>query len=378
MFGDNRGEFRERIKRLRLLRRLDQGALADLVGLSATTISQIETGKVAPTREQIVKLAEALGYSPEFLCSELSLNPTTRPWLRAYADASRREADARTAASTTAVEYVRRLDLKPLADLIPRFLGDLDDEDDIEDAAIELRHLAQIDADSVVSNALRAAERLGCVVLPLESELGKHLGMSVRADGIPMISVAKNDLPGDRQRFTVAHELGHLMLHGATPPPRNAQEATQLERQAHRFACAFLAPREAFTETLTELGGRITLRTLAEAKAVWGVSIKALVGRCQTVGLIESDQARSLYKQISSREWTKQEPVEVPLESAQWFGRVLTRKAKVESIPEAAKRLADEVGGNALDLLSFADWEPPREARILLFPHHAARSPTQP
>lgn len=366
MFGDQSGEFRERVKRLRLFRHWDQGTLASLVGLSAATISQIETGKVSPTHEQVMGIADALGYGPDFLTSELHLT-TTRPWLRAYADASRREADARVAASTLAAEYVRQLDLRPLPDLIPRFLGNPEDDDDIEEAAMELRHFAQIDSDAVVANALRAAERLGCVVLPLESELGKHLGMSVRADGIPIVSVAKHGIPGDRQRFTVAHELGHLMLHASVPPPRDAREAADLERQAHRFASAFLVPRDAFHDTLSQMGGRVTLRTLAEAKAIWGVAIKALVTRCQTMSVISPDHARSLYKQISSREWTKQEPVEVPLESAQWFGRVMTRKAKMDDLGRATKKLAESIGGNADDLLSFADWTPPREAEILTF-----------
>lgn len=368
MFGDQGGEFRERIKKLRLFRRWDQGTLANRAGMmSGSTVSQIETGKLSPSSEQIVRIANTLGYSTEFLTSELNLLPTTQPWLRAYADASKRETEARTAASTMATEYIRRLDLRPLPNLIPRFLGDPEDDDDIEDAANEVRQLAQIDSDAVVPNAVRAAERLGCAVLPLESELGKHLGMSVRSDDIPIISVAKSGVPGDRQRFTVCHELGHLMLHASNGPPKDSREATRLEHQANRFASAFLVPRDALHDTLTQLGGRVTLKTLAEAKAIWGVAIKSLVGRCQTINWIEPDQARSLYKQISAREWNKQEPVEVPLESAQWFGRVLSRKAKMDDLEGATSYLAGAIGGNAADLLSFADWSPAQAAEIFEF-----------
>jgi Zn-dependent peptidase ImmA (M78 family) len=73
-------------------------------------------------------------------------------------------------------------------------------------------------------------------------------------------------------------------------------------------------------ETLHQFGGRVTLRTLAEVKAVWGIAIKALVGRFEALGEIDADHARSLYKQISARRWSKNEPVDVPTESAQWFG----------------------------------------------------------
>lgn len=372
LFGSGNEQVRERIKRIRLVRRWDQSTLAEKAGVSSATISNLELGRVAPTRDQIEGIAAALGYSSDFLTSELAMLPTTRPLLRAYADASKREADARTCATTLAAEYVRRLGLKPLPDLIPVFDGILDDEA-IEDAAMELRQIAQIDVGAVVTNALRAAERLGCVVLPLESELGRHLGMSVRADQLPMICVAKSDVPGDRQRWTVAHELGHLALHSNTAPPRDSREARRMETEAHRFAAAFLAPADPLVETLQAAGGIVTLRTLAEVKAVWGIAIKALVHRFHEIGFIDADHARSLYKQISARRWTTEEPVYVPPESAQWFERTLVRKAETDDLTTACKRLASIVGGNAVDLQSFADWTVEADAEVLSFSNHLER-----
>ncbi len=372
MFGGGNAEVRDRIKRLRLVRRWDQSALADRAGVSSATISNLELGRVTPTPEQIERIAAALGYAPGFLTSEVAMLPTTRPWLRAYADASKREADARTSATTLAAEYVRRLGLKPLPDLIPVFDNTLDD-DAIEEAATELRQLAQIDADAVVTNAVRAVERLGCIVLPLESELGRHLGMSVRADQLPMVCVAKGDVPGDRQRWTVAHELGHLTLHGNAAPPRDARVARRMESEAHRFAAAFLAPADPLIETLRTVGGSVTLRTLAEVKAVWGIAIKALIHRFQEIGFIDADHARSLYKQVSARKWTTEEPVHVPTESAQWFERTLVRKAGTDDLTTACKHLASAVGGNSDDLQSFADWTVQGHAEVLSFSEHQGR-----
>jgi Zn-dependent peptidase ImmA (M78 family)/DNA-binding XRE family transcriptional regulator len=371
MFGGGNAEVRDRIKRLRLVRRWDQSILAEKAGVSSATISNLELGRVAPTPEQVERIAAALGYAPDFLTSEMAMLPTTRPWLRAYADASKREADARTSATTLAAEYVRCLGLKPLPDLIPVFDNILD-ADAIEDAAMELRQLAEIDTDAVVTNAVRAVERLGCVVLPLESELGRHLGMSVRADQLPMVCVAKGDVPGDRQRWTVAHELGHLALHGNVAPPRDAREARRMESEAHRFAAAFLAPADPLIETLRTVGESVTLRTLAEVKAVWGIAIKALVHRFHEIGFIDTDHARSLYKQVSARKWTTEEPVHVPTESAQWFERTLIRKAKTDDLPTACKHLASSVGGNSDDLRSFADWTA-QDAQVLLFSEHQER-----
>lgn len=365
MFESGNGEFQDRVRRLRLTRRWDQGELGKRSGMSATAISQIETGRITPTEDQDARIAAALGYSVSFLKAEMQMVPTTRPWLRAYADASKREADARTAQATVAAEYVRRLDLSPLPDLIPSFHGDPNDDDEIDEAAAELRQLAEIDRDGVVVNAVRAAERLGCIVLPLESEMGRHFGMSVRSDQLPILCVAKAQVPGDRQRFTVAHELGHLMLHRTAPPPRDSNEASRMEKQANRFASAFLGPGDPLIDTLNEFGGRVTLNALVNVKAVWGISIKGLVGRYEALGVIDADHARSLYKQISARKWSTSEPVHVPLESAQWLERSLLRKARSNTLTDASARLAAEIGGNADDLFGFANWTPPQEAQII-------------
>ncbi len=350
-------EVQARLKRIRLVRRWTVAECAGRASMSAATLSSIESGKAVPSEDQLLGLASALGYERAFLSAKRDLGPTSRPWLRAYADASKREADARTALASLAVEYIRALNFKPLPDLLGPLRGDLDDAECIEEAAAEVRQLAGIESDGVVLNAIRAGERLGCLVLPLESEMGRHLGMSVRSDGLPVLCVAKAGIPGDRQRFTVAHEIGHLALHGDAAPPRDAAESSAMERQANQFAAAFLGPGDALVSTLEEVsGGRVTLTALAGVKAVWGISIKGLVGRFKSLGVISATQAESLYKQISARRWTKVEPVEVRTEAAQWFQRSLTLDVGTDDVGQACRAASARIGANASDLVSFVDW----------------------
>lgn len=166
----------------------------------------------------------------------------------------------------------------------------------------------------------------------MENALGKHLGMSTRADETPIIRVSRSNakVPGDRQRFTVAHELGHILLHATCPPPESSEQAKIIEKQAHRFAAAFLLPGDPFLDDLNGVnGGRVTLSTLVALKERWGVAIKAMVVRLQQLGRIDADQARSLYKQISARGWNTGEPVYVGNERA-----VLLVKALRQRFPE--------------------------------------------
>jgi len=100
----------------------------------------------------------------------------------------------------------------------------------------------------------------------------------------------------------------------------------------------------------------LTLTSLAKVKAEWGISIKGLVGRFKSLGVINALQAESLYKQISARRWTKAEPVEVQTESAQWFPRSLTILTNAGELASACGLACSRIGGNIGDLTTFVDW----------------------
>ncbi len=324
-------------------------------------VSQIENGRHPVDEDLLSVLAGALQCTATFLARERHDAVASRPWLRAYADANAKTVDSVMADDLLAHEVITALSLKQIPDQIPLFDGDLNDSDAIEGFAEEVRAAAGIEPDAVVGNAMRAADRLGSVVLPLTSELGRHLGMSHRIDGTPFVRVSRpgeSGVPGDRQRFTIAHEIGHLALHTHVPSPGTAADAQHIERQAHRFASAFLAPAQPLIEDWERLGGRITLSTLTDLKATWGIAIKALVVRFQQLGIVSADQATSLYKQISKRGWNKNEPVSITNEQPIWLQRALGQRTQLEAGGEPAAVAARLVGLNEQLISRWIDWTP--------------------
>ncbi|QZA08826.1 XRE family transcriptional regulator [Mycolicibacter heraklionensis] len=328
---------------------------AERIGIANGSVSKIENGRMALTDDLAQSISSVFDCTPAYLTGPDRIGPTTRPWLRAYADASKRAVDQQRADCTTAVEVVDILALRQIPDTIPVFDGNLSDEDAIEQFAADVRAAAGLGDGEVVGNCIRAAERLGCLVLPMREELGRHLGLSVRANQTPVVCVARTNgghgIPGDRQRFTVAHEIGHLGLHAGVGPPESAHDATRYEKQAHRFAGAFLAPGDALLDDLRDEGNRVTLRTLSALKRRWGVSIKALVVRFQGMGVIDDDHARSLYKQISARGWNKSEPVEVGGEQAIWL-----QKALEKAHPGAPNSLRSASEASGVGVSYFGRW----------------------
>lgn len=352
----------DRIRRLRLALGLSQLDLGKAAHIASGVVSMIENDHYEVDASTLRALSEVLDVQPTYLRGP-SMVPLEieRPKLRAYADASQKSVDRTTHDSIVAVEAILLSRLRLPTDALPLFDGDLSEDAAIDHLAADVRSAAGLDGTEVIPNVVRAAERLGCVVLPLDSELGRHLGLSCRVDTVPVIRVSRpslnpqHDVPGDRQRFTVAHELGHLVLHAGRPQPTSPEAATRMENQAHRFAAAFLTPGDAVLEDLEQLGGRVTLATLASLKQKWGYAIKAFIMRFQQLGVIDEAHARSLYKQISSRRWNKDEPYRVGTESAMWMRRALEeRYPGPDGLTQAAR--ATGIGERYFE--RWLTWEP--------------------
>ena len=366
----------ERIRTVRLAANIGQTELAnDLGSKSNGLVSKIENGRIAVDENQLATIAASLDCTPELLRRPVPDVVATRPWLRAYADAPARTVESVAADNLLAHELAESLQFLRVPDGIPTFLGDLHDDQAIEAFALEVRAAAGVVEGDRVGNAMRAADRLGCVVLPLHDELGRHLGMSQRLDGTPYIRVsrARPNVPGDRQRFTVLHEVGHLALHSDLGPPETAADARLIEKQAQLFAAAFIAPADPLLEHWEQLGGRMTLSILLELKAHWGMAVKALVFRFQQLGVVDGHQATALYKQVSKRGWNTGEPVPVTNEDPVWFRRALRKRVGTTTVDDATFALASAHHGLGVShLRRWTSWSTPKpeptQGQLVEFP----------
>lgn len=95
-----------------------------------------------------------------------------------------------------------------------------------------------------------------------------------------------------RHRFTAAHELGHLILHGEVAPGDYQQE-----READAFAAEFLTPMDSIT---AELPARLDFTALIDLQRIWGVSVKSLLYRSREVGHISDSAASRGYQRLHS------------------------------------------------------------------------------
>jgi Zn-dependent peptidase ImmA (M78 family)/transcriptional regulator with XRE-family HTH domain len=301
-----------RVRQMREIFQLTQSELAAEVGdLTQSQLSRIESDQAPVDSRSAAVFSAIFGMSEEFFrrrpTSSLSaLTPQMRSRGRLTKIAKN---SALGLAHLVLEEYVRLHDgvkapptrVEPLYGMTP------------DDAARTVRGLLGFTPAEPLPYLLLAAERAGVRVLGLPLTLDALDAFCVWHDGHPTVAILA-DAPGDRLRFSVAHEIGHLVLHdGGRSDPR------QLEDEANRFAAELLTPGHVLADLMPR---NITLRSLTMVKTQWGVSVKSLVRTARELNLIDQQRAVSLYRQMSARKWNRSEPGYVPSEKPRAFRKL--------------------------------------------------------
>jgi Zn-dependent peptidase ImmA (M78 family)/transcriptional regulator with XRE-family HTH domain len=157
---------------------------------------------------------------------------------------------------------------------------------DVETAADECRRQWGLGLGPI-DHVIRLAENVGCVVTTFTSISGEVDALSI---GGPRPIIVRNDAKQNacRERFDVAHEMAHAVLH------EGLQTGDRLtEGEAHRFAGALLVPRSMMMKWFPrQRRTNLDWASLAEFKTTWGISKAAALYRARELDLISDEQYR--------------------------------------------------------------------------------------
>lgn len=158
------------------------------------------------------------------------------------------------------------------------------------------RKLLGLKRQEAVINIFHILESNGIIVIEFDDVSEKFDGVSFKTDnGIPVIIVNKN-FSNDRKRFTLAHELGHLLMHivGDFPIPKHRNQKER-EYEANCFASEFLMPSEDIKNSLYDL----RLSDLASLKKYWHTSKQSIIKRAKDLGCIDQNKAKYFMIELS-------------------------------------------------------------------------------
>lgn len=292
----------------RQFRGFNQRELASALGVEASTISRAENGLLQPSDTLLEKICSALDFPRDFLFQTdriFGLPISTHPMWRKKKAVSQKDADQVLADFNIRILHLRRLirslELAPKLPL-PRY--EIDDYDgDAEKIADMVRRSWQLPSGPI-RNLTALVESAGVFVFHVDLERSDIDGATISAPDLPPCVFINKALPADRQRMTLAHELGHIILH-RFPTER-------METEAFQFAGALLMPRSDIHNQFVRQ--KIDLRLLARLKPVWRVSMQNLAYRAQSLGYITKEQGQYLWKQFNFHKIKLREPPELDIE----------------------------------------------------------------
>lgn len=294
-------------------RDMTQADLAEASGIPQGTISKVENGLLELDDRKVSALADALAYPLELL----KVDPDAQAVLALFnrkllttPAGKRRTAEARV--NLARLHLSRLLTGVNVNAPYPFPKLDLENFDgDIEEAAALVRTAWRLPMGPI-RNLTATLEAAGGIVATLDFGSLKIDAASQWPLGDRPYFFLRPGLPGDRLRFNLAHEIGHMVLHELPDPEQ--------EMQAHTFAGALLVPAP---ELRAQIPRRITLAALLELKLYWKVSMAAIVMRGAQIGAITERQKRSFFQMVNARGMRHVEPGKIPPEEPRTVASVV-------------------------------------------------------
>ena len=287
-------------------RGLTQQELSDLTGISQYNISRIENGTMIVDEMDVEKIASALKYPINFFYRNLHIFPPNLHYRK------KALVPAKIIARVEAIMNIYKTNIEELLKSVQYSNFHLPSSDDVSnltpiEAAKYLRTYWNI-PKGPIGNLTKLLESKGIIVIHFNFQTDLIDGRSIlTSTGMPIIFL-NSEFSADRQRFTLAHELGHIIMHVYS----FLTYMVDVEDEAFLFAAEFLAPKN---EIYPFVKDGLTIAKLADLKRHWKISMQSIVYWAQKMEAITSNQARYLWSQFSSLRIKKNEPVEIERES---------------------------------------------------------------
>jgi Zn-dependent peptidase ImmA (M78 family)/DNA-binding XRE family transcriptional regulator len=295
-----RNEFNsEMVQLARESRGWTQAELAKQSGLTQGFLSKLEAGEKHVSDDKLASLSRALGYPPTFFFQKDSYAGFGMSLVYYRKKASTKVRDLQR---LQAEKNIRRMQCSRILAGVDITSTNRFEFMDIDDYNGNVEHIARLVRANwrlpmgPIRNLVAAIEGAGGIVFSFDFGTRDIDALSEWPEKMPPLFCLNNTAPADRARFSLAHELGHIVMH------RSASET--IESEADRFAAEFLMPANEIASQLDH----INLRRAAALKRHWRVSMAAIIMRARDLRRIPADHYTRLFRKMSHLGYRKREP----------------------------------------------------------------------
>ncbi len=321
-------EIGRNLKRIRLLKNLSLEKAGNLLNMSAPAVAKYEKGQIIPNSEKLIEFANAYSVKVLDLLKSYDI-----PEMKFNAFRKKQRLQGQN------LELLKEIIQNKVSDYLNVVeLNNIDSNnfklkkyscnsiDDAEEAANNFRKNYELSINQPIPDLISILENLGILIIQIENpddRFSDFDGLSEIVNNIPIIVLLK-DNDGARQRFTIAHELGHLVLN-------IKNEKLDEEKMCNKFAGALLMPKDAVIKEFGNSRFNISYFELKAFKKEYKVSMQAIVYRLKELNIISDYLYRKINISFSSMGIRKQEPIEIDLEESYQFSK-LVHKLEVDNI----------------------------------------------
>jgi len=308
----------------RQYREMSQSEVARASGLNQGHYSRIENGLLpeGPSEENVARIADALSFPPSFFYQTekaVGMPLSVHPFHRKKQSVGEKALKRVHAELNFRLIHLRRfLEAIETKQVLPRPLIDVDEGGGPREVARKIR-AAWLVAPGPIEDLTALAEQAGIIIALCDFATAID-GVTMCVPGLPPCVFINKDAPADRMRASLAHEIGHVIMHRVP--------TDTMEEEAYTFAAELLAPEKELRRDL--IGGKLTLERLARLKAKWRISMQFLLYPARQIGAITPTQSTYLWKQTSYLGWKTREPAETdfPAERPALFDHLLNLHAE--------------------------------------------------
>ena len=309
----------ERLKKARIYRGLTVAELAEKVGCQRQTLSMYEISKSQPTDNSVVeRLSRALGFPIKFFFENPASHVEGTVYFRSLLTTNKKYRNEQivkmeflSQVYSLLHDYISFPEFEPLS--LPEGITP-------EDAAYMLRDAWGL-GRGPIDNIVSIVEQHGILVTSFSTSTNDVDAFSQFVGGSDtltyLIAYSNNKKSAARIHFDVAHEIGHICLHGWSEDIEelSKEEFKHREREANEFAAAFLLPRDTFKRE-AEIGPQ-TIAYYKHLKKRWKVSIAAMLRRSENLNVITRENYQALIRIMQRRGQRKEEPLDDTLITAE-------------------------------------------------------------
>ncbi len=342
-----------RITLARESRGYSQKDLADLMDMSKQAINRYENGNMSPSDTALLKISQILNYPISFFEKGCPADNLTSGQVffrsrRTTKVSEKKAACAKIMIFKEIADYFERYLEFPKLNLPQVKYHDLNEElnrSDIEEYAMELRKCWDL-GSGPIPNLINVVQKNGIMVSTMKIGYSKIDAFSVFKDGRPYIFLSGDKESNAKIRFSIAHELGHMLMHSDLISEDDLDKNvidTKLEEEANIFAAAFLLPRETFSRDVTSS----SIDHFVRLKGKWLASIGSMIYRCDDLGLLTENQIRYLKSQMTSNRYWRKEPLDDKIQIEKPFIFRQAVELLLDSFTVTRSQLVTDIGCRA-------------------------------